>query len=62
MVFTRYLILIIKIKKLKEEQAKVCMTVKRKNNLLFCNMNTHKTRKVICEKVQVGATVIDRNL
>lgn len=31
---------------------------KEKNNLLFWNMNTHKTRKVICEKVQVNATVI----
>lgn len=62
MVFTRYLILIIKIKKIKRRTSKSVYDCKEKNNLLFCNMNTHKTRKVICEKVQVGATVIDRNL
>ena len=35
---------------------------KEKNNLLFCNMNTYETRKVTYEKVQVKATVTDRNL
>ena len=33
-----------------------------KNNLLFCNMNTHEARKVTCEKVRVLATVTDSNL
>ena len=33
-----------------------------KNGLLFCNMNTRKTRKVIREKVQVGATLGARKL
>ena len=35
---------------------------REKNILLFCDMNTYKTRKVIYEKVQVTATVTDRNL
>ena len=30
-----------------------------KNNLLFWNMNTYNTRKVLCEKVRVIATVRD---
>ena len=33
-----------------------------KNNLLFCDMNTHEARKATCEKVRVLATVTDRNL
>jgi hypothetical protein len=52
----------IKDKKLIKEQAKVCMTAKRKNNLLSCNMDTYNTRKVLCEKVQVYATLIGCNL
>lgn len=43
-------------------QAKAYATVKPKNDLLFCNMNTYETRKVTYEKVKVGATVRDRNL
>lgn len=33
-----------------------------KNNLSVCNMAAHKARKAICERVQVGATLRDRNL
>ena len=32
------------------------------NSLFICNMVTHKARKVLCEKVQVDATVRDSNL
>lgn len=32
------------------------------NDLLFCNMNMRETRKVTRKKVQICATVIDRNL
>lgn len=32
------------------------------NDLLFCNMNMHGTRKVTCKKVQLCATVRDCNL
>lgn len=32
------------------------------NDLLFCNMNMHETRKVTRKKVQICATVIDCNL
>ena len=35
---------------------------KEKNNLLWWNMHTYETRKVAYEKVQVEATVTDRNL
>lgn len=35
---------------------------KEKNNLLSCNMDTYNTRKVLCEKVQVYATLIGCNL
>lgn len=35
---------------------------KEKNDLLSCNMDTHETRKVTCEKVQLSATLRDRNL
>lgn len=35
---------------------------KKKIDLLFWNMNTYETRKVTYEKVQVRATVRDRNL
>ena len=47
-----------KITKIWRKTSKSVYDCKEKNNLLFCNMNTHKTRKVICEKVQVNATVI----
>lgn len=43
-------------------QSKSVYGFEEKIDLLFCNMNTHKARKVICEKVQVYATVRDRNL
>lgn len=33
-----------------------------KSDLLFCNMDTHLTRKVKCEKVQLSATLGDCNL
>ena len=35
---------------------------REKNILLFCNMNTYEARKATYEKVQVSATVTDRNL
>ena len=35
---------------------------KEKNNLFTCNMVTCNTRKVLCEKVQVYATLIGCNL
>lgn len=43
-------------------QSKSVYGFEEKTDLLFCNMNTHKARKVICEKVQLHATVRDRNL
>lgn len=43
-------------------QSKSVYGFEEKIDLLFCNMNTHKARKAICEKVQVDATVRDRNL
>lgn len=33
-----------------------------KSDLLFCNMDTHLTRKVKCEKVRLSATLRDCNL
>ena len=33
-----------------------------KNHLLFCNMNTYEARKATYERVQVVATLTDRNL
>ena len=35
---------------------------REKNNLLFWNMDTYKARKAIYEKVQLDATLGDRNL
>lgn len=32
------------------------------NDLLFCNMDMHETRKATCKKVQICATVKDCNL
>ena len=32
------------------------------NDLLFCNMNMHETRKATCKKVRICATVKDCNL
>lgn len=43
-------------------QSKSVYGFEEKIDLLFCDMNTHKARKAICEKVQVYATVRDRNL
>ena len=51
--FYKYLIL---------QYSKSVCDYEEKNNLLFCNMNTYNTRKVLCEKVRVIATVSDRNL
>ena len=35
---------------------------KEKNNLLSCNMDRHNTRKELCQKVQLRATLVERNL
>lgn len=51
-----------KIDYLKKTTSKSVYDRKEKNNLFTCNMVTCNTRKVLCEKVQVYATLIGCNL
>ena len=44
------------------EESKSVYDIREKTDLSFCNMDAHKVRKTICERVQLDATLRDRNL